>query len=161
MEEIRASLGPVGRTIAGGVEVGIVTGGSFLSGCVLGYTIGGVFGIPSMFKSDGGNFGQRVKSWNGKAATQAKSWATLSAAFSGFHALSRVMRGGKEDKWNGIAGSFATGAFLNRKAGPQAMLQGSVTYASVTYLFDLLMGSGGGGAPQEEEFGFTDAAVEE
>merc|ERR1712106_578797 len=72
----------------------------------------------------------------------AQQWAKLSAAFSGFHALSRVGRGGREDKWNGIVGSAATGAFLNKKSGPKAMLNGGLTYAGVTFLLDFVIGTG-------------------
>lgn len=127
LEEIRSSLGPVGKTIAAGVEVGIVSAGSFISGAVLGYGIGGIAGLkrlvtssqspnnPAIQRGFGEEIRQRVLDWNGNACKQAKSWAKLSAAFSGFHALSRVVRGGKEDKWNGIVGSAATGAFLSRK----------------------------------------------
>ena len=126
MEEIRASLGPIGRTVAGGVEVGIVTAGSYISGGVFGYGIGGFFGIKNLFikststdqsirRGVGDEIKRRIGDWNGNAVKQAGQWAKISASFSGFHALSRVVRGGKEDKWNGICGSFATGAFMNRK----------------------------------------------
>ena len=58
---------------------------------------------------------RRIGAMNSKATGQAKSWSQLSAAFSGFHALTRVCRGGVEDKWNGIVGSAFTGAYLNRQ----------------------------------------------
>mmetsp|Transcript_21999 Transcript_21999/g.32686 ORF Transcript_21999/g.32686 Transcript_21999/m.32686 type:complete len:364 (-) Transcript_21999:294-1385(-) len=127
LAEMREQLGPIGRAIAGAVEVGVVTGGSYLSGGILGYLLGGVMGTPTLLKSSSAaasetiknSLGEEVKgrlgTWHFKAATQAKSWAQLSAAFSGFHALTRNLRGGKEDKWNSVFGSAATGAYLSRK----------------------------------------------
>jgi len=176
LDEIRASLGLFGRTIANSVEVGIVTAGSFLSGGILGYGIGGVTGIPKHLLTSSTTTSNleepvrrtmtkeiqtRIRAWNGHALTQAGSWAKLSASFSGFHALSRVMRGGKEDKWNGIWGSAATGAYLSRKSGPQAMISSSATYAGITYALDMFFGGGGKGKSIQDEFGFKDAPVEE
>jgi len=183
IEEMRASLGPIGRTIASAVEVGVVTAGSFMSGAVLGYTLGGFMAIPSLFgklpppdAQQAANIVNRgpIGNFHNKAATQAISWASLSASFSGFHALSRVMRN-KEDKWNGIIGSAATGAFLNRKGDARAMAQGAISYASVTYLLDFAFGTnnknnnsinkGNNNGDIVErnspEFGFTDAPYDE
>jgi len=123
LEEIRASLGPIGRTIASGVEVGFVTAGSYISGGMFGYFVGGVTGVKRLATQSSDavklRFGEEMKrrlaDWNGNAIKQAGNWAKLSASFSGFHAFCRVLRGGKEDKWNGILGSAATGAFLSRK----------------------------------------------
>ena len=165
IEEMRASLGPIGRTIASAVEVGVVTAGSYLSGAVLGYTLGGFMAVPSLFQKNTSNKGP-IANWHGKASSQAMNWASLSAAFSGFHALSRVVRN-KEDKWNGIIGSAATGAFLSRKGGVQAMAQGGISYASVTYLLDFAFGVSGGKNVEKEivdkspEFEFTDAPFED
>ena len=172
LEEMRARLGPVGKTVAGAVEVGMVTAGSYLSGGILGYIGGGLFGLGALARpSDyqppppptlpgqqppptpptrpkptgfGGEFRGRMGNVNAKAVASAKSWAQLSAAFSGFHALTRVVRGGREDRWNGIVGSAFTGAYLNRQGGPQAMLQGATTYASFTYMLDVFFGTKGG-----------------
>jgi hypothetical protein len=171
LEEMRARLGPVGKSVAGAVEVGMVTAGSYLSGGILGYIGGGLFGLGALARpSDyqppppptlpgqqapptpptrpkptgfGGEFRGRMGNVNAKAVASAKSWAQLSAAFSGFHALTRVARGGREDRWNGIVGSAFTGAFLNRQGGPQAMLQGATTYASFTYMLDVFFGTKG------------------
>jgi len=87
----------------------------------------------------------------------------LSASFSGFHALARVCRGGVEDRWNSIIGSAATGAYLSRQGGPQAMLQGASTYAGFTYILDTMFGSAGGGGRMERkrEFEFTDTPMED
>ena len=172
LEEMRARLGPVGKTVAGAVEVGMVTAGSYLSGGILGYLGGGLFGLGALARpSDyqppppptlpgqqppptpptrpkptgfGGEFRGRMGNVNAKAVASAKSWSQLSAAFSGFHALTRVVRGGREDKWNGIVGSACTGAYLNRQGGPQAMAQGAMTYASFTYMLDVFFGTKGG-----------------
>ena len=119
-------LGPIGKTIAGAVEVGIVTASSYLSGGILGYIIGGAMGSPILFRrlppsfSDvPGGFQEvalKFKLLNEKAFHSANDWGQLSAAFSGFHALCRVARGGKEDKWNNIIGSGAAGAFRSRSS---------------------------------------------
>ena len=118
-------LGPIGKTIAGAVEVGIVSASSYLSGGILGYIIGGAMGSPILFRrlppsSDvsGGfqEFALKFKLLNEKAFHSANDWGQLSAAFSGFHALCRVARGGKEDKWNNIIGSGAAGAFRSRSS---------------------------------------------
>ena len=187
LEEMRAALGPVGKAVAGAVEVGVVTAGSYLSGGAMGYVGGGLFGMGALFRPAdsppppppggagplglggarpqpppppppqapppppprirpglGGEVRGRLGNLNSRALASAGSWAQLSAAFSGFHALSRVVRGGREDRWNGIAGSAMTGAYLNRAGGPQAMLQGATTYASFTYMLDVFFGTSGG-----------------
>jgi hypothetical protein len=188
--EMKAQLGPIGLLIANSVEVGITTAGSYLSGGIFGYLIGGAMGVPGIFRNaqEGASaqgalanrshthngmkeFQRRIGDWNGKALAQGKSWAGLSASFSGFHALTRVCRGGVEDKWNSIIGSAATGAYLSRQGthsnismirmkkqciylyfltftcimrigGPQAMLQAAGSYASFTYILDMLFSSG-------------------
>mmetsp|Transcript_13380 Transcript_13380/g.29044 ORF Transcript_13380/g.29044 Transcript_13380/m.29044 type:complete len:346 (-) Transcript_13380:84-1121(-) len=192
LEEMRARLGPMGKTIAGAVEVGIVTAGSYLSGGILGYVGGGLFGLGALFrpadslpppppsssvtgatppprptggkpppKGFGGEFRGRLSNVNSRAVGSAKSWAQLSAAFSGFHALTRVARGGKEDRWNGIVGSAMTGAFLNRQGGPQAMVQGASMYASFTYVLDVFFGTKGSkvgpdGTLIDDQFQYTE-----
>ena len=189
LEEMRAQLGPLGKTVAGAVEVGVVTAGSYLSGGILGYVGGGLFGLGSLFRPAdsppppsssitgatppppptggkppprgfGGEFRGRLANVNSRAVGSAKSWAQLSAAFSGFHALTRVVRG-KEDRWNGIVGAAMTGAFLNRQGGPQAMLQGATTYASFTYVLDIFFGTKGSqfgpdGTMIDDQFQYTE-----
>jgi len=118
------SLNPLGKTIAGAVEVGVITASSYISGGVLGYLVGGAMGVPILFRpppSAGGNtnsalkqLASKVKLMNEKAVQAGKNWGQLSASFSGFHALCRVVRGGREDKWNYIIGSGAAGAFQSR-----------------------------------------------
>ena len=131
LAEMRAQLGPIGLMIANAVEVGIATAGSYMSGGIFGYMIGGFMGVPNLFKDStstglqmppppatnqlGGELQRRVGHWNSKALAQGKSWASLSASFSGFHALTRVCRGGVEDRWNSIIGSACAGAYLSRE----------------------------------------------
>lgn len=177
VEEMRAQLGPIGLLVANAVEVGITTAGSYISGGLFGYLIGGTMAVPTLFRNSemakditlqqaGQSNGfreiqRRIGSLNLKAASQAKSWAQLSAACSGFHALTRVCRGGKEDKWNVIVGSAFTGAYLSRNGGPQAMLQGASTYAGLTYLLDMFFGgSGYGEAPKSEWSDFQDQPLQ-
>jgi len=170
-QDVRASLGPIGRTVAAGVELGIVTASSFVSGGVLGYGVGGFMGLrKAVFPPNNSaeemvrrtfaeEFKRRSGDWHRNSVQSARQWAKLSAAFSGFHALSRVVRGGREDKWNGIVGSAATGAFLNKQSGPQAMINGGLTYAGVTYLLDFVVGTGP--VPPQQQQGQTQPAVTE
>lgn len=134
LEEMRAQLGPIGMLVANAVEVGVTTAGSYISGGIFGYFIGGAMGVPGIFRNQVANGGpgfthmksaspyaglkdlqRRIVDWNAKAFAQGKSWGALSASFSGFHALARVCRGGVEDRWNSIIGSAATGAYLSRQ----------------------------------------------
>lgn len=130
LSEMRDQLGPLGLLVANGVEVGIATAGSYMSGGIFGYMIGGAMGVPNLFRNgpsasadasnvlnSGGrkDFKRVIGDLNSKAFTQGKSWATLSASFSGFHALTRVCRGGKEDRWNSVISSACAGAYLSRQ----------------------------------------------
>jgi hypothetical protein len=117
------SLGPIGKTIAGAVEVGVVAASSYISGGIFGYVVGGAMGIPILFRplpsaantnSALKQFASKLKMMNEKAVHAGKNWGQISASFSGFHALCRVARGGREDKWNFIIGSGAAGAFQSR-----------------------------------------------
>lgn len=153
VEELKAQLGPLGLLVATTVEVGITTAGSFLSGGLVGYLWGGVTSIPTFLKAPASpqrnkflEFQQKFSSWNGAACTQGKSWGKLSAAFSGFHVLTKCVRGGKEDRWNSIVGSGMAGAYLHQGGGGwQGRLQSAVTYSSFTYVIDFVFGGGGGG----------------
>lgn len=94
-------------------------------------------GIPStLLGKEMGSIAQRLSALNSKAFASCKSWAQLSAAFSGFHNFVRLCRGGADDGWNAIWGSALTGAFLNRAGGAQAMIQGGATYAGFTYFIE-------------------------
>lgn len=186
IEEMYASLGLFGRTMVGAVDVALVTVTSYLSGALLGYFGGGLFGVSALFRNSnapppGAESGMRVVdpnssflkeargrlgNWNSKALSTGKSWGELSAAFSGFHALARVARGNVEDKWNSVLGSACTGAYMSRKGGPNAMVQGAATYASFTYLLDVFFGTGGSkrrqlpdGTMVDDQFEFKDEPV--
>ena len=121
--ELRAGLGPIGLLIANSVEVGLATANAYISGGIFGYFVGGCLGVPGLFKSSDTmntagaikKMQQKMGDWNSKAFTQCKSWGALSASFSGFHALTRVCRGGVEDRWNSIISSACAGAYLSRK----------------------------------------------
>lgn len=118
------SLSPLGKTIAGAVEVGVITASSYVSGGIFGYLVGGAMGVPILFRppplADGNannalkQLASKLKLMNERAVQAGKNWGQLSASFSGFHALCRVVRGGREDKWNYIIGSGAAGAFQSR-----------------------------------------------
>jgi len=116
---------------------------------------------PNTGKEVGMSLAKRLKAINTRAVAQGASWGQLSAAFSGFHALTRVCRGGVEDKWNGIIGSACTGAYLSRAGGPSAMAQGAATYSGFTYLIDVVFGSEDRSkkGKDEEEFDFSDTPL--
>lgn len=146
MEELRAQLSPLSLLISNTIELTVVTLGSFLSGGLLGYLGGGVMGIPStLLGKDMGNFLSRLGALHAKAIVSSKSWAVLSASFTGFNNFVRLCRGEEDnaynDNWNAVLGSAMTGAFLNRKGGMQAMIQGGATYAAFTYFLDKFFGS--------------------
>lgn len=144
LDELRAQLGPIGILTSSAIELVVTTAGSYISGAMLGYVGGSVMGIPSTLlgKDFVGGFSQRLSALHAKAFSSCKSWATLSAAFSGSHNFVRLCRGGNdEDGWNQIWGSFLAGAFLNRTGGPQAMVKGGASYAGFTYFIDKFMGS--------------------
>lgn len=181
LADMRAQLGPVGLLVANAVEVGVTTASSYISGGLFGYFIGGAMGAPGIFRKSAanealGNGGlppmksaapnagmkeiqRRIGDWNSKALVQGKSWGALSASFSGFHALARVCRGGVEDRWNSIIGSAATGAYLAREGGPQAMLQGASSYAGFTYVLDTVFGMGSKKEEKRSEFEFMDTPI--
>lgn len=183
LAQMRAQLGPIGLLVANAVEVGVTTASSYISGGLFGYFIGGAMNAPGVFRKSAANVNpalglpppmksaapnagmkeiqRRIGDWNSKALTQGKSWGALSASFSGFHALTRVCRGGVEDRWNSVIGSAATGAYLSRQGGPQAMLQGASTYAGFTYVLDTMFGNGKPNTEREREFEFTDTPIED
>ncbi len=146
MEELRAQLSPLSLLISNTIELTVVTLGSFLSGGLLGYLGGGIMGIPStLLGKDMGNFLSRLGALHARAIVSSKSWAVLSASFTGFNNFVRLCRGEEDnasnDNWNAVLGSAMTGAFLNRKGGMQAMIQGGATYAAFTYFLDKFFGS--------------------
>lgn len=166
LAEMRANLGFVGKLIAGTVEVALVTAGSALSGAALGYVGGGIMGVPTLFQASPGvtGVGAKLGAWNARAIGASKNWAQLSGAFSGFHAVARVARDGREDRWNAVVGSAMTGAYLSRGAGAQAMVQGAATYAGFTYFVDKFFASPTSGQErrgQEGEMAFSDVYLED
>lgn len=116
-----AELGPVGRIVAGAVEVAVSTGLEFLSGFMGGYALGTVTEVPRLlFRSTNQptflkETSSRFVRLNSKSIRWAKSWGGISAAFGGFNVLIKVVRGGKEDDWNSIISSTAAGVFFARK----------------------------------------------
>lgn len=163
---MRASLPIWAKLIANTIEVGFVTATSYLSGGILGYGIGGVMNLPLFFKTPQvpGQPFRGVRAVNTKAVASGKSWGELNAAFSGFHALVRVTRNGKEDRFNSIFSSFCTGAYLNRQQGTQSMIRNAATFASFTYLVETFFGFGTpipeNGQQMDDEFGFREVDVE-
>mmetsp|Transcript_41121 Transcript_41121/g.86389 ORF Transcript_41121/g.86389 Transcript_41121/m.86389 type:complete len:288 (-) Transcript_41121:201-1064(-) len=162
LEELRAQLGPFGIFVSNAIELTVVTLGSYISGGLLGYIGGGVMGVPStLFGKDMGGISQRFSALHSKAFTSCRSWATLSAAFSGFHNFVRLCRGGLEDNWNAVFGSALTGAFLNRSGGPQAMIQGGATYACFTYMLDKFFASPSRPEQTSKELLYTDVPIDD
>ena len=117
-------------------------------------------GVPStLLGKEMGSFTQRLSALHTKAFGACKSWATLSAAFTGFNILVRMIRGDRNDNWNAIWGSALTGAYLNKAGGAQAMLQGGATYAMFTYVLDKFFAPS---RPQQQsqELMYTDVPIE-
>jgi len=184
LEEMRAQLGLFGSFIANSVEVGVSTAGSYVSGGLFGYVVGVVMNTPGAFRNNppplppptgtglpllppdanqvGRTLWNRISTLNSQSVTRAKSWGQLSAAFSGFHALTRVCRGGTEDHWNGVIGSACAGAYLNRSGGPMAMVKGAGTYGGFTYMIDTYFGGKGKGKDGAGgKFDFDDTRIED
>ena len=120
-----AQLGPIGKVIAGTLEIVVSTALEYLSGYVGGYALGTVTGLPAFFlkKSDStaaaaagvwNQLGARATRMHGKSARWAGSWAGISAAFGGFRVTTKVLRGGKEDEWSTVFSSMAAGAWFAR-----------------------------------------------
>jgi hypothetical protein len=165
LEELRAQLSPLSLLISNAIELTVVTLGSYLSGGLLGYIGGSVMGIPStLLGKDMGNFLSRLGALHTKAIVSCKSWATLSASFSGFNNLVRLCRGEEHnDNWNAVLGSAMTGAFLNRNGGVQAMVQGGATYAAFTYCLDKFFGTSPrqGSQQHSSELMYTDIDIDD
>ena len=142
LEELRAALGPIGLLVSNGIELTVVTLGSYISGACLGYVGGGVMNFPSTIfgKEMTGSALRRLVALHSKAITSCKCWASLSASFTGFNTFVRLCRGDDraEDGWNAVWGSALTGAFLNRGDGIEAMVRGGATYAGFTLILDRL-----------------------
>jgi Tim17/Tim22/Tim23/Pmp24 family len=123
-QEIYNSLGPIGKTVAGTVEIAVSTCTEYLTGFLGGFFIGYVTDFPRfMFKNveEAGmlpiaqELSRRFQRMNAKSFRWAKSWGGISAAFAGFRVATRVVRGGREDEWNTVFSTAAAGAFFARK----------------------------------------------
>jgi len=121
--EIYSQLGPVGKLVAGSVEVAVSTVMEYITGFMGGYILGSITDVPRFaFKQVDPNqnlpFFQELTKRYGrmhvKSFRWAKSWGGISAAFGGFRVATRVIRGGKEDEWNTVFSSAAAGAFFAR-----------------------------------------------
>jgi hypothetical protein len=117
-------LSPLGRVIAGTVEVGVVTLTEYMSGFFGGYVLGTLTDIPRLLSRRAQPDIQQafLKELSGRAArmhtksfTWAKSWGSISAVFGCSRVATKVLRGGKEDEWNTVFSSMAAGAYFARK----------------------------------------------
>jgi len=118
-------LGPVGKVVAGSIEIAVSTLMEFLSGFVGGYILGTLTGIPAFVtkpaetaaasSSFWRQFHQRAVRMHTKSYQWGSSWGGISAAFGGFRVTTKVLRGGKEDEWSTIFSSMAAGAYFARK----------------------------------------------
>ena len=104
-QEIYAGLGPVGKAVAGTVEIAVSTIMEYFTGFIGGFVIGSVAGFPGfVFRSMDTEqtlplmqeITQRFQRMNSRSVRWAKSWGGISAAFGGFRVATRVVRGGKE-----------------------------------------------------------------
>ncbi|GMH97278.1 hypothetical protein TrVE_jg6343 [Triparma verrucosa] len=148
-QAMRANLSPLGKVIAGSCEVGVTTGMSYVSSGMLGYFGMGVWQLKSI-----GELG--MKGIHAKAVTSGKSWGELGAYFSGFGCAAKVIRGGKEDKWNQVLASFAAGVCLSKGTPPMVKLKSGATYAAFSYAIDSFAGGGGG---ERDEMQFQERAL--
>jgi hypothetical protein len=123
LETALQELGPVGKVVAGTVEIAMSTLLEFMSGLLGGYALGIVTGIPAFFtKTDpaaaaafGAQVGARTLRMHAKAGRWGKQWGSVSAAFGGFRVTTKVLRGGKEDEWSTVFSSMAAGAYFARQ----------------------------------------------
>ena len=128
-----------GRIIANALELTLSTSSSYLSSFVLGYALTCMTSIPTIIKPSAPGLSWGIHQ---KSVINGRSWASLGACFSGFTTLSKLCRGGKEDKWNNINSSFFTGAILNRGNGWKSVLWGGVSYAGFSWGVDEFFGGG-------------------
>ena len=118
-----SDLTPLGRLIAGTVEVSITTALEFLTGFCGGYFLGTVTDVPRLLfrkvqdetqRSFWQETSGRMSRMHGKSFKWAKTWGGISAAFGGFGCLVKVVRNGREDEWNTVLSSMAAGAYFSR-----------------------------------------------
>lgn len=117
-----ADLTPLGKVVAGSVEVAIATTLEYISGFMGGYALGTITGIPRLlFTSINGEQRQlwqealpRLTRMHQKSFSWASTWGGISAAFGGFRVATKIVRGGVEDEWSTVFSSMAAGAFFAR-----------------------------------------------
>jgi len=123
-------------------------------GAVAGLGMGVFFGVlgadPNVAVGPGGRvvpqpplFDQVRSAWRGigeRATWYCKSFAYITAVFSGFDCLVEKARG-KHDVLNGGLSGCATGAVLAAKQGPQAACLGCAGFAAFSIAVDALMHS--------------------
>jgi Tim17/Tim22/Tim23/Pmp24 family len=116
-------LSPVGRAVAGTVEIGFTTVLEYCSGFFGGYVLGSLTDIPRLLTLPVEPNVQQAffRELSGRAARMhlksfewAMRWGGISAAFGGFRVATKVFRGGVEDEWNTVISSMAAGAFFAR-----------------------------------------------
>ena len=118
-----ADLTPLGKLVAGSIEVGVATGMEYVSGFLGGYVIGTLTDIPRLLtqgiqpapQSWQSETLQRFGRMHGKSLSWAKTWGGVSAVFGGFRVATKVARNGIEDEWNNVISSMAAGAYFTRK----------------------------------------------
>jgi Tim17/Tim22/Tim23/Pmp24 family len=120
-QQIYNTLGPIGKTVAGTVEIVVSVCIEYMTGFLGGYFLGYVTDFPRFMFKNAGDAGalpimqelsQRFHRMNAKSFRWAKSWGGVSAAFGGFRVSTRVLRGGREDEWNTVFSTVAAGAFF-------------------------------------------------
>jgi hypothetical protein len=116
-------LTPLGRAVAGTVEVVVTTLSEYLTGFVGGYVLGTATDIPRLLfrRVDPQARQALLKEMSGrclrmhtKSFRWARNWGGVSAAFGCFRVAAKVARGGKEDEWTTILSSMAAGAYFAR-----------------------------------------------
>jgi hypothetical protein len=116
-------LTPLGRVVAGTVEIAIVTATDFISGLMGGYVLGTLTDVPRLLfrpldpqvqQPFWNEFSGRCMRLHSKSAKWGKNWASISATFGCTRVAVKVIRGGTEDEWNTIFSSMAAGAFFAR-----------------------------------------------
>jgi Tim17/Tim22/Tim23/Pmp24 family len=139
---VGSELGPIGKTIAGVVEIAMTVALEYLSGWMSGYVLGTVVGVPGLIFRPTSNelripflqeMAGRAVRLHGRSFRWACDWGVLSSAFGGSKALVKVLRGGKQDEWNTVFSSMMGGAILRRKEGPKAMVEGALLYGVFVY----------------------------
>jgi len=157
-----ADLTPLGRLIAGTVEVAVVTAIDYIQGLFGGYVLGTLTDIPRLLfrplqpdvqRPLWNEFSGRCLRMHQKSTRWGKSWAGISATYGGLCVAARVLRGGTEDDWNVVLGTMAAGAMFARKDGPQAMIRGAIIYGGLTYILSK-------GSSNRQPFEYKDQPVE-